>query len=107
MFIPKPDHLTDQEWKEYWIEFNRCFEINWAHEQAFLKEKGYTFIPQQFTGPYVAPNGKSYQTPEEYQQGHSGWYPCVMKDGICYGLYEVLYKELWKPPMAYPDYRKE
>ena len=110
-YIPKPDNIPKEVWATYWKEWDRCFKINYEAEQQFITDRGYkhTTVPHHLrgthpayddcneyrTGPFISPNGQSYETYEEFYE-KTGQNPMLEKDGICYGLYEVLRKENWK-----------
>lgn len=67
-----------------------------AHYNKFYADKGYkscyelseckTYYKKRHR--FMSPEGVEYTTAEAFAKGH-GWYPCLEKDGICYGLYEA------------------
>lgn len=85
------------------VEHNRTMrDIRHFHE--FCELKGYTklfdsgfgphpwqdadgMIRTESSRPWVGKNGKSYMDREEFKKDN-GWYPYLIKDGVCYGMFE-------------------
>ncbi len=116
-YIPKPDNISQDIWEAHWIEWNRIFKLNYAHEKDFIAKRGYIslFIPHRLRGKhpayhdcneyrpgkFKASNGITYDTKDEFYEGY-GCVPCYEKNGICYGWAELLKKENYKEPFEYP-----
>lgn len=59
------------------LGYKNCYERNPEHPDWYLPREGFKAI-----------DGVVYKTAEDFYKGH-GWYPCLEKDGVCYGLYEI------------------
>lgn len=71
------------------VEHNRMHR-HIQHFKDFCILKGYKELEINFPGPWVGKNGKTYTNREEFRKDNQ-YYPCLIKDGICYGYYEPRY----------------
>jgi hypothetical protein len=93
MLIPKPSHISQADWDEAWDEFNsKCRELHRMQEKI-ITELGYdtTAIYGNPPKTLLAPNGVTYNTSDDFHNGY-GCMPCYLKDGVWYGMYEVIEK---------------
>lgn len=95
------------------VEHNRMDRAI-KHYDAFVKLRGYEVLfdrgcgPHPWQGtdgvtrtdssrPWKGKNGKEYMDREEFRKDN-GWYPYLIRDGICYGWYEPQYNDGYKDP---------
>lgn len=79
-------------------------ECEIKHYEEFLKINGYENIKNiKNQNNFISPEGIEYKTAKEFYKGH-GYYPCLEKNGICHGYYEI---QKLKNYVRLYDYDKE
>lgn len=93
MLIPKPDFISQDDWDEAWKEFNSKYTELHLMQDKIINELGYDTkaIYEKTHEKYLAPNGITYNNSKEFRDGY-GCMPCFLKDGIWYGMSEVINK---------------
>lgn len=81
---------------------NKRMDRSIQHFKDFCKLKGYEVLFDRGFGPHpcspwLGKNGKTY-TDRELFRKDNGWYPYLIKDGVCYGWYEPATLDNYKDP---------
>jgi hypothetical protein len=85
--------MSDEEWSAIWAAWNNEFTVKNTAQSEAIKALGYICLygNDKQRGPYLAPNGVTYNTSDEFYIGY-GCVPCYKKDGVWYGWWEIVQK---------------
>lgn len=94
MYIEKPDNISQEDWSEAWDDFNRGGKVKYEEQELIISKLGYDTKAIYENQPHknlLAPNGITYDTCDDFHKGY-GCQPFYKKDGVWYGMYELINK---------------